>query len=225
MKITYFGHSTFLVESEGFRGIIDPFLTGNPHTNKTPEDLKEISHIFVTHGHGDHLGDTVEIAKKWDSLVITNFEISTYLSEQGVRTHAMHIGGRRNFDFGRVKMTPALHGSGIPTDQGLIEGGLAGGFIIELEGKKIYHAGDTGLSMEMNLLKREDIHVALLPIGGNFTMDIEDALLAVEMIQPRMVIPMHYKTFPIIPADPEDFAKQVRGAEVRVVAPGESFEV
>ena len=126
--------------------------------------------------------------------MITNFEISTYLSEQGVRTHAMHIGGRRNFDFGRVKMTPALHGSGIPTEQGLIEGGLAGGFIIELEGKKIYHAGDTGLSMEMNLLKREDIHVALLPIGGNFTMDIEDALLAVEMIQPRMVIPMHYKT-------------------------------
>ena len=127
--------------------------------------------------------------------MITNFEISTYLSEQGVRTHAMHIGGRRNFDFGRVKMTPALHGSGIPTDQGLIEGGLAGGFIIELKGKRSTMQG-TRFVYGDESLEKEDIHVALLPIGGNFTMDIEDALLAVEMIQPRMVIPMHYKTFP-----------------------------
>lgn len=225
MKLTYFGHSSFLVQSKNFNALIDPFLTGNPHTSVTPEDLENITHIFITHGHGDHIGDAEAIAKKWDSLIICNFEIANYLSGKNLRTHAMHIGGRRTFDFGIVKMTPALHGSGIPTENGMVEGGLPGGFIIEVDGKKLYHAGDTGLSMEMKLLERENIDLALIPIGGNFTMDIRDAVLAVDFIKPRIVIPMHYKTFDVIDADPLDFKKQVKEAEVEILSSGEVFEL
>lgn len=225
MKITYFGHSAFLVQSDGFNALIDPFLTGNPHSSVSPKDLRDITHIFITHGHGDHMGDTEEIAKKWNSLIICNFEIADYLSRKNLQTHAMHIGGRRKFDFGTVKMTPALHGSGILTDHGMIEGGLPGGFIIEVGGKKLYHAGDTGLSMEMKLLARENIDLALLPIGGNFTMDIQDAIVAVDFIKPKMVIPMHYKTFDVINADPMEFKKQVKEVKVVILSPKEEFEI
>lgn len=224
MKITYLGHSTFLVRDEGFHAIIDPFLTGNPHTDVDPEDLKDITHIFITHGHDDHMSDAQVIAKKWDSCIICNAEIASYLSDKGLKTHAMHIGGRKSFDFGTVKMTPALHGSGISTENGVLEGGNPGGFIIEIGGKKLYHAGDTGLSMEMQLLTRENIDVALLPIGGNFTMDVQDALTAVEFIKPKIVIPIHYKTFPVLFGEPEEFKEQVKNAEVKILDAGESYE-
>ncbi len=227
MKITYFGHSAFLVQSKGFRALVDPFLTGNSHTDVTPDDFKDITHIFVTHGHSDHLGDTEAIAKNCNSLVICNAEIASFLSKRNVRTHPMHIGGRKTFDFGRVKMTPALHGSGITTENGTIEGGNPGGFLIEIEGKKLYHAGDTGLSMEMKLLERENIDVALIPIGGNFTMDVEDAVTAVNFIQPKIVIPMHYKTFPVLDGTPEDFKEKIekiKNVEVKILDSGESFE-
>ena len=137
----------------------------------------------------------------------------------------LQIGGKRKFDFGVVKMTPALHGSGIEEGDKIIEGGLAGGFIIEIKGKKIYHAGDTGLSMEMKLLEREKIDIALLPIGGNFTMDIEDAVLAVDFIKPKKVIPIHYKTFEVINVEPEEFKKRVENVEVEILPPGRTIEV
>src|SRR5690554_697823 len=176
MKLTYLGHSVFMVEEGDFKAIIDSFLKGNPSSPLKPEDVKNLTHIFVTHGHGDHIGDTVELAKDNDALVITNAEISGYLSEKGVKTHPMHIGGRFKFDFGTVKLTPALHGSAIPTENGPRDGGNPCGFVIEVNGKKIYHAGDTGLTMDMVLLEVEDIDVALIPIGGNYTMDITDAI-------------------------------------------------
>jgi L-ascorbate metabolism protein UlaG (beta-lactamase superfamily) len=135
----------------------------------------------------------------------------------------MHIGGRTKFDFGTVKMTPALHGSGIETIGGLIYGGNPCGFVIEVNGKKIYHAGDTGLTMDMQLLEVEHIDVALLPIGGNFTMDIEDALRAVDFIKPKKVIPMHYGTFPIIEANPVAFKDRVKNVEVILLKPGEFY--
>ncbi len=224
MKITYFGHSAFLVQAKEFNALIDPFLTGNPHTNITPDDLENITHIFVTHGHNDHLGDTEIIAKKCNSLVICNAEIADFLSQKGIKTHSMHIGGRKSFAFGTVKMTPALHGSGITSKEGMIEGGNPGGFVLEIEGKKIYHAGDTGLSMEMKLLERENIDLALLPIGGNFTMDVEDATVATEFIKPKMVIPMHYKTFPVLEGSPEEFQNKIKDTEIKILNPGESFE-
>jgi len=223
MKIKYLGHAAFYIEEGDFKALIDPFLSGNPMAKSSADEFTEISHIFVTHGHGDHLGDTIQIAKKNNSTVITNFEISLYLSEQNVKAHPMHIGGRTKFDFGCVKMTPALHGSGIQTEKGLVYGGNPCGFVIELNGKKIYHAGDTGLTMDMKLLESENIDLAILPIGGNFTMDIIDAVRAVEFIKPKKVIPIHYNTFPIIEASPKDFKSKVNNAEVIILKSNEEY--
>lgn len=224
MKLRFLGHSCFYVEEGDFKALIDPFISNNPNSPVKNSDFDKLTHIFVTHGHGDHLGDTLFIGNKTKATVITNYEIATYLSGKGLSTHAMHIGGRKKFDFGTVKMTPALHGSGIETVGGLIYGGNPGGFVIEVQGKKIYHAGDTGLTMDMQLLAIENIDVALLPIGGNFTMDITDALRAVTFIQPKKVIPMHYGTFPVITEDPHEFKEKVVDSEVIILKPGENYE-
>ncbi len=224
MKLRYLGHASFYVEEGSFKALVDPFISNNPNSPVKASDFNDITHIFVTHGHGDHLGDTVTIANRTNATVITNYEIATYLSGKGVPTHPMHIGGRTKFDFGTVKMAPALHGSAIETISGLIYGGNPCGFVIEVNGKKLYHAGDTGLTMDMQLLAIEDIDVALLPIGGNFTMDIEDAVRAVGFIQPKKVIPMHYDTFPVITADPETFKEKVQDVETIILNPGEVFE-
>ncbi|MBF8983648.1 metal-dependent hydrolase [Lutibacter sp. B2] len=225
MKIQFIGHSCFYIEDKHFKGIIDPFITGNPQATLTSTHFNTLTHIFITHGHGDHLGDTLSLAKKTGALIITNYEIACFLNRQGFNTHAMHIGGRHPFDFGIVKMTPALHGSSIETENGFIYGGNPCGFIIELNGKKIYHAGDTGLTMDMKLLEIENIDVALLPIGGNFTMDIEDAARAVDFIKPKKVVPMHYDTFPVIKANTNDFKKRISSSKVIVLNPGESLNI
>lgn len=224
MKLQYLGHSSFMLEDSDFKAIIDPFLSGNPVAALKPPQINKLTHIFVTHGHGDHIGDTIELARENKALVISNAEISSYLSEHGLRTHGMHIGGRYTFDFGRVKMTPALHGSSIPTNKGPRDGGNPCGFVIDIGGKKLYHAGDTGLTMDMKLLEIEKIDVALLPIGGNYTMDIQDALRAVEFIKPRLTIPMHYNTFPLINADPEEFKSRNQWSETRILTIGEIIE-
>lgn len=225
MKITYLGHSAFIIEELDFKAIIDPFISGNSMSKTKVEDIKGLTHIFVTHGHGDHIGDTVELAKSNDALVITNAEISDYLSKQGLKTHSMHIGGRHTFDFGIVKLTPALHGSGISTDHGKMDGGNPCGFVIQIGNKKVYHAGDTGLTIDMKLLELEDIDVALLPIGGNFTMDIDDAIRAVEFIKPETAIPMHYNTFPVIKADPKEFELKNKTCKTKIMEIGETFEI
>jgi len=225
MKIKYFGHSAFMIEGKGIKALIDPFISENPLNNENIEDLSGITHIFITHGHGDHLGDTIEIAKKNNSKIITNFEIGQYLLSNNLSVHTMHIGGRYEFDFGIVKMTPALHGSGIYNGEFYICGGNPCGFIIELEGKKIYHAGDTGLTIDMKLLEDENIYLALIPIGGNYTMDINDAIKAVDFIRPKITVPMHYNTFPLIEADPEKFRQRVRNSVVRVLSAGEIMEI
>ena len=224
MKLTFLGHSALLIEEGNFKGLVDPFITGNSLSKTSVDDLVNITHIFVTHGHGDHIGDTINIAKRNKALIITNHEISAYLSKSKLRTHAMHIGGRTKFDFGTVKMTNALHGSGISENGNMIYGGNPGGFIIEVNGKKIYHAGDTGLTYDMKLLEDEKIDVAFLPIGGNYTMDIEDALKAVDFIKPKTVVPMHYNTFGIIKADPEIF-KSKASSNVMILNVNESMNV
>lgn len=225
MKLTYLGHSAILVEKDNFKGIIDPFINGNSLCTLAVNDLHNITHIFVTHGHGDHLGDTVEIAEKNNSLVIANAEICKYLSKFNVRTHAMHIGGRTKFDFGIVKMTNAVHGSGISEGENMIYGGNPGGFIIEIDGKKIYHAGDTGLTLDMKLLENEKIDVAFLPIGGNYTMDINDAVKAVDLIKSKIVVPIHYNTFPYIEANPQEFNRKVLSSKVIILEVNESINI
>ncbi|GAB6281047.1 MAG: metal-dependent hydrolase [Thermovirga sp.] len=225
-RLKFLGHAAFHVEGRGLNALIDPFLSGNDKSPFSPADFPDVNYVFVTHGHGDHLGDAAEIALKSGATVVATVEVCNSLSGSGVRNHPLQIGGAFRFPFGRVKMTPAWHGSGIQSDGGMIYGGVAGGFLIEVDGKRIYHAGDTGLTMEMNLLADESVDVALLPIGGNYTMDIDDAVRALKMIRPKMAVPMHYDTFPVIKASPEEFAQKASGlAPVKILETGESLEV
>ncbi|QTA38861.1 metal-dependent hydrolase [Thermosipho ferrireducens] len=223
MKLTFLGHATFLITGKK-NIIIDPFITGNP---SFPQNFKlpDLDYILVSHGHGDHIGDAVELADKHNATVISNFEICLYLQKKGVKkVHPMHIGGKATFDFGTLKLTPALHGSGIIDGEDIVYGGTPSGFIIDV-GKRFYHAGDTGLTKDMELINNIDI--ALLPIGGNFVMDVEDALKALEMIKPGMVIPMHYNTWDVIKADDRLFKEESekRGIKCTILKPGEYIEV
>lgn len=209
MNITFLGHSAFYFESGDYQAIIDPFITGNAGSQVDLDGFEHLTHIFVTHAHGDHLGDAVILAQKTGAKIVTNFELANYLTmhHDGISVHPMHIGGRAVVDGVIIKMTPALHGSGIITEEGHIySGGTPCGFLIEHDNKKIYHAGDTGLTMDMQLLEMEHVDIAMLPIGGNFTMDMDDAVRAADFVQPKAIIPMHYNTFPPIQADPYAFA-------------------
>jgi L-ascorbate metabolism protein UlaG (beta-lactamase superfamily) len=224
-KITWYGHSCVLIETQGTRLLIDPFLTGNP-VAPVRADAVHPRYILVSHGHGDHLGDTVAIAKRTGATVISNFELSDYFAAQGVEnTHAQHIGGGYNYPWGRVKLTIAHHGSGLPDGS---NGGDPAGFLLYLEGKKVYHAGDTGLFYDMKLIGEEGIDLAILPIGDNFTMGPDDALKAVKLIEPRQVVPIHYNTFDVIKQDAQAWARRVQNetsAEVIVMKPGDTLEL
>lgn len=223
MRITWQGHSCFIVEAEGKSIIIDPFLKGNPTAKIEPSKVS-VNAVLVTHGHGDHLGDAVEIAKKNNAPVIGTFELVNYCTAKGAAGHPMHIGGSHSFPFGRVKLTIAHHGSSADTGQL----GNPCGFIVSMGGRTIYHAGDTGLFSDMALIgDTNNIDVAMLPIGDNFTMGIEDAARAVGLLKPRIVIPMHYNTFDLIRQDPEVFKNSLpqKGLRVEIMKPGESIEV
>ena len=227
-KLRYLGHSAFYVEGTGLKALIDPFLTGNPLAAAKAADFTDVNAIFLTHCHGDHIGDTVEIAKRTGATVFTCNETAGWLASQGIKVEGMHIGGRARFGFGRVKLTPAWHGDPIITEGNVRYGGVACGFVIEVDGRKVYHAGDTGLTMEMKLLEAEKIDVACLPIGGYFTMDYEDAARAAGFIRPLKVVPMHYNTFPAIKADPAVFELHVKetaqGTDVVIMQPGEMLD-
>ncbi len=227
MKITFLGHAAVLLEGDHFKALIDPYLNGNPVYKENKNDISDITHIFITHGHIDHVGDTLEIAKNCDSLIICNAELAGifYKKNPGLKLHPMHIGGRFHFDFGRVKMTPALHGSSYHDGDQVLNAGNPGGFLIEVEGKVIYHAGDTGLTLDMKLLESENVDLAFIPIGGNYTMDPKDALKAVDFIKPKIVVPIHYNTFSLIKADPVAFKEQVENAETIIMKPRDSIEL
>ena len=196
MKITYYRHSAFTLSDDVTTILFDPFITDNPWIQVCPTDIA-CQYIIVTHCHGDHYGDTEAIAKANDATVISTAEVAGKAGEAGCKAHAMHVGGSADFPFGKVRLTPAFHGSGIA-------GGLACGVIVEFGGKRIYYAGDTGLFSDMKILDRfGQIDCAILPIGDNFTMGMDDAALAALWVQPRFVIPVHYKTWPIIEADPQ----------------------
>ena len=222
----YLGHSAFEIRGRDAVLLVDPFLSGNPTAAAQGSEFNDVRYIFVTHGHGDHLGDTVSIASRTGATVVANYEICHYLGKKGVSCHAMHIGGTFTFPFGRVKMTPALHGSDILEGDHLVPGGAPCGFLLDVDGVRIYHAGDTGLTMDMQLLAEEKVKVAILPIGGNFVMDIHDAARAVGFIRPEIVIPIHYDTFPVIMADPHAFEQLVgKTAGVKIMHSGESLEL
>lgn len=226
MKVSYHGHSVVQIISNGKTILIDPFITGNSLTDLKADEVKP-DVILLTHGHNDHVGDTVELAKKHDALVVANADLTTYLSWQGVRTHGMNIGGAYQFDFGKVKLTQAFHGSGYATHNNeIIYCGMPTGILFMNEGKTIYHAGDTGMFSDMKLIgERHPIDLAFLPIGDNFTMGPEDAAYAAKLLGAKIVVPVHYNTFPPIKQDPNKFIELLENQNGRILKPGEAIEL
>jgi len=223
--LTYYGHSTWALDTKGTTILIDPFFTGNPLAPVAAADMKP-SFIILTHAHGDHYGDTVELAKRTGATLIANFEIANYAQKQGVaNAHPLHIGGGNAFPFGRVKLTVAFHGSSFPDGT---YGGMPAGVLIETDGKRVYNAGDTALFSDMRLIGEGGLDVAILPIGDNFTMGPDDAVTAAKFLGATTVIPEHYNTWPIIKQDPEAFKRRVEAStssKVAVLKPGERFEI
>ncbi|GBC99074.1 putative L-ascorbate-6-phosphate lactonase UlaG [bacterium HR17] len=231
VKATFLGHACVLVSDGTHSIVIDPFLTGNPKAAAKPEDLT-VSAVIVTHGHGDHLGDAVAIANRNNCPIIGVFELVTYCQRKGAKqVHPMHIGGSHAFPFGRVKFVPAWHGSAFVEDDGtIVYTGTPAGVLLFVGGKTIYHAGDTGLFGDMRLIgDRHPIDLAFLPIGDNFTMGVDDATEATKLLRPKIVVPIHYGTFPVIEVNPDEFARKVQAecpqTTVRVLQPGESVEI
>lgn len=220
--VTWLGHGTFSIETAEKTIIIDPFFTGNPAATTTADAVHPDA-LIISHGHGDHVGDAVEIAKRTGCLVIANYEITEWLQTQGVENvHPQHIGGAHRHPFGVVKLTIAHHGSSLPDGS---NGGNPCGVLLKLADGNIYHACDTGLFYDMKLIGEEGIDLAILPIGDNFTMGPEDALRAVKLINPRRVIPDHFDTWPLISQDSSEWSNQVHSetdSSVVLLRPGDS---
>lgn len=230
MKVSFHGHSVVKIETSGKTILIDPFIEGNESCDLKVEDIK-IDAILLTHGHGDHVGDTVELAEKNSAIVVAPFELAMYLGWQGVNTHAMHIGGSHQFDFGTLKYTQAFHGSSFIDEENkkIIYTGMPGGILFTAEDKTVFHAGDTGLFSDMKLIgEQNNIDLAFLPIGDNFTMGPEDAVIAARWLKAKKVVPMHYNTFPLIEQDPKEFVAnltQIHDCEGVPLNPGEYIEL
>lgn len=222
---TWYGHGCMGLEINEKKILVDPFLSDCPTASTTPEDV-HANFILISHGHGDHIGDSIEIAKRTKALVISNFEISTWFLNQDIETHAQHIGGGFHHPFGYLKLTLALHGSLLPDGS---DGGNPAGFLLTTaDDKKIYLACDTGLFGDMRLIGEEGIDLAVVPIGDNFTMGPDDALRAVKLLNPKNVIPVHYDTWELIAQDANAWAERVRqetNTLAHVLNPGQSFSL
>ena len=222
MKLSFHGQSTIYFESNDKKVIVDPFISGNDKSDLDEQTL-DVDYIILTHGHGDHFGDVVELANRNHATVIGSAEVQGYLTTyHGIEhAHGMNIGGKYQFDFGTVKFVQAFHSSSYTNEDGIpVYLGMPMGVIIEAEGKTIYHAGDTGLFSDMKLIaERHPVDVCFIPIGDNFTMGIEDAIN--EFIKPKISVPIHYNTFPLIEQDPEKFKEAVSQGEVQILQPGD----
>lgn len=218
-ELTFLGHAAFMLRAEGKETLLfDPFITGNPVVTVGIDELGA-DYILVSHGHQDHLGDAFEIARKNEATIISTAEIARMAMDDNVKAHAQHLGGRHGYPFGSVKLTLAFHGSGVP-------GGHACGFVVEYHGHKLYFAGDTALFGDMKLIGELDaLDLALLPIGDNYTMGLDDAVLAASFLKAKTVIPYHYNTWPLIETDPEKYRQKVEQkttSKCVILAPGSS---
>jgi L-ascorbate metabolism protein UlaG (beta-lactamase superfamily) len=222
-KLTWYGHATLGLETGGYNIAVDPFFTGNPAAAASADDINP-DFILITHGHDDHVGDTLDIARRTGAMTISNFEICTWLRNQGLTTHGQSIGGGFNHPFGYLKLTFAIHGSALPDGS---YGGMPAGLLLTTkENQKVYIAGDTGLFGDMQLIGDEGIDLAVLPIGDNFTMGPDDALKAVKFLRPKHIIPIHYNTWEPIQQDVHQWAQRVQAeteAQVHTIKPGESY--
>jgi L-ascorbate metabolism protein UlaG (beta-lactamase superfamily) len=223
IRVTWYGHAALHIETGGTKLLVDPFFTGNPAASTTA-DRVDADFILVTHGHGDHVGDTVAIARRTGATVIGAVELVKWLSAKGVaKVHGQNLGGGHLHPFGYVKMTFATHTSGLPDGS---YGGQPAGFLLTLDGRRIYLAGDTGLFGDMSLIGDEGLDLACLPIGDNYTMGPDDSIRALGLLRPKHVIPIHYNTWDLIAVDVDAWAERVAketSAEAHVLKPGWSF--
>lgn len=225
MKITYLGHASLGIEIQGKNIIVDPFISGNELAKHIDVNSLKADYILVTHAHGDHILDVETIAQNTGAVIVSNAEITDYYAAKGFNTHPMNHGGSWQFDFGKVKYVTALHSSSFPDGS---NGGQPGGFVIETDEKNIYIAGDTALTFDMKLIPmRTSLDLAILPIGSNFTMDVDDAAIAAEFLEVNTVLGYHYDTFGYIKIDHE-IAKQKfanKNKELILIPVGDSIEI
>lgn len=224
-SLTWYGHAALGLDINGIKVAVDPFLNGNPAATIKPEQV-QADYILITHGHGDHVGDAIAIAKRTGATVVSVNEIAVWFQKQGLKSHGQHLGGGHQHAFGYLKLTLALHGSGLP--DGSYGGNPCGLLIATNTGEKVYLAGDTGLFGDMRLIGEEGLDLAVLPIGDNYTMGPDDALRAVKLLEPKHVVPIHFNTWDLIAQDPEAWARRVKAettAEPHVLKPGQTFSL
>ena len=225
---TWHGHSCFTIDIDGTKILLDPFFTGSPVAIISADEV-EADYILLTHGHDDHFGDALAIAARTGATIVAPNELAVYCGAQGATVHPMHIGGGYDFPWGRLKLTIAHHGSALIEEGGRpLYLGNPCGFLLKTETNCVYFAGDTGLFLDMKLIgDRNRIDLALLPIGDNFTMGVEDAVTAAEYLKPKTVIPMHYGTWEVIDTDPAEFVAGTDKVGIKgvVLQVGESFTI
>lgn len=225
MKITFYGHASLGIEVSGKHIIVDPFITANDKASHIDINSLKADYILLTHAHQDHILDVEEIAKRTDAVIISNYELASYFGKKGFKYHPMNHGGSRKFDFGKLKYVHAVHSSSFPDGS---YGGNPGGFVIEGEHKNIYIAGDTALTMDMKLIPmRTKLDLAIFPIGDNFTMDVEDAIIASDFVECDKVLGLHYDTFGLIEIDSKDAIRKFfdKGKDLMLLEIGESIEL
>jgi len=225
MKITFYGHASLGIEVSGKHILVDPFITGNPKAAHVDINLLQADYILLTHAHQDHILDVEAIAKRTDALIVSNWEIATYFSNKGFKSHPMNHGGSWKFDFGSVKFVHAVHSSSFPDGS---YGGNPGGFVIEGEHKNIYISGDTALTMDMKLIPmRTKLDLAILPIGNNFTMDVEDAIIAADFVECDKILGVHFDTFGFIEINHEEAIKKFfnKGKDLMLLEIGHFIEL